>query len=93
MATWKIAVGVCGPEILYETCSGKTKEEAVKKLIDKQRALERETWEFDQELAKMRAGVTGEEVNEEFVPKPESFWTEKYEDYVKHAHEVVRKKK
>lgn len=35
MAKWKIILGTCGPNVMSETVSAKTKEDAVRILIDR----------------------------------------------------------
>ena len=90
MAKWKIAMGVCGPRVLYETVTAKTKEEAVKKIIEKEKESEYDDWAFFQEIQQMQRSFIGDSRNdnsennneskEEFVPQPESYWTERYEN-------------
>ena len=94
MPKFKIAVGICGPQILYDTCTGATKEEAVRKLIDDMREREHASWEAEQELKKLQNEFLDEKyVLEEFVPKSDSYWEDLYEEYLRNAKIVVRVKK
>ena len=65
MAKWKVVFDVA--QNVYEVVSGKTKEVAVKKVIDRERATEYDGWA-------MQIEPEGE-----FKPQPESYWTERYE--------------
>ena len=89
MPKYKIAVGTCGPTILYETCSGSSKEDAVRKIIDEMHKGEYDSWELDEGIKRAKKESLGEEyIPEEFVPKPDSYWENLYEKYLKHTEEV-----
>ncbi len=65
MAKWKVVFDIA--QNVYEVVSGKTKEAAVKKVIDRERATEYDGWAMQMEP------------DEEFKPQPESYWAERYE--------------
>ena len=64
MAKWKVVFDVA--QNVYEVVSGKNKEEAVRKVIDRERDTEYDGWAMQMEP------------EEEFKPQPESYWTERY---------------
>ena len=98
MAKWKILLGTCGPNVMSETVTAKTKEDAVRKFIDKLRASEYDDWKMELELSKMRKEFTigetaDEQVQDEFTPKPESYWAERYESLLSSTIEYTPKKR
>ena len=79
MAKWKVVFDVA--QNVYEVVSGKTKEEAVKKVIDRERATEYDGWAMQMEP------------EEEFKPQPESYWAERYERLLDSTVEFVPEKR
>ena len=79
MAKWKVVFDVA--QNVYEVVSGKTKEEAVKKVIDRERATEYDGWAMQMEP------------EEEFKPQPESYWTERYKKLLDSTVEFVHEKR
>ncbi len=98
MAKWKIILGTCGPNVMSETVSAKTKEDAVRKFIDRLKVAEYDNWKMELELSKMRKELTiGEstdaQVQDEFSPQPESYWAERYESLLRSTIEYIPKQK
>ena len=81
MAKWKVVFETDGAQDIYEVVSGKTKEEAVRKVIGRERATEYDGWAMQMEP------------EEEFKPLPESYWTERYERLLASTVEFVPEKR
>ena len=81
MAKWKVVFETDEAQDIYEVVSGKTKEEAVKKVIDRERATEYDGWAMQMEP------------KEEFKPQPESYWAERYERLLASTVEFVPEKR
>ena len=79
MAKWKVVFDVA--QNVYEVVSGKTKEAAVKKVIDRERATEYDGWAMQMEP------------EEEFKPQPESYWAERYERLLNSTVEFISDKR
>ena len=79
MAKWKVVFDVA--QDIYEVVSGKTKEEAVKKVIDRERATEYDGWAMQMVL------------EEKFKPQPDSYWAELYERLLDSTVEFVPEKR
>ena len=98
MARWKIILGTCGSNVMCETVTAKTKEDAVKKYIDRLRASEYDDWKLELELSQMRKELTigetaDEQLQDQFAPKPESYWAERYESLLASTIECTPKKR
>lgn len=94
MAKWKVAVGICGPTILYATCTGETKEEAIRSMIEEEKASESGHWNMMQEIRALYPEVNADSATEQdFISATEKYWQDRYETLLKNADEVVRIKK
>lgn len=98
MAKWQIAMGICGTQVMHAKVTAKTKEEAVRKHIQSERENEYAEWEWLKSIDDMHREYSDPEyfeamVPEEFSPKPEEYWEERYEDLLRKTSEYVPKKR
>ena len=79
MAKWKVVFDAA--QNVYEVVSGKSKEEAVRKVIGRERDTEYDGWAMQMEL------------EEEFKPQPESYWADRYKKLLDSTVEFIPEKR